>query len=59
MNLHLFIDVVAWAFAVLFSLGFATGFVNSLLTDKDDKHFKHLAKCFVLATICWAWIVAG
>jgi len=57
MNLHLFLDVIAWIWGILFSA--ATVFaVNAWRKGEGDAAIGVLIG-ILIATLCWAWIIAG
>lgn len=65
MNLHLFLDVVAYIWGVLFTLLFLAMMSDALRTADYDlpdwvkKNGFALMIAAILATTCWAWLVAG
>lgn len=64
MNWHLFLDVVAWAIAP-FSTSFAfvllTGIIGRVRSDASIALVGMIMFYvnLILATLCWAWIIAG
>lgn len=72
MNLHLFLDVVAWFFGVLMSLNFIANRIRAHEVIGDLNTAKEWRKAgwrksndltawlsFTFATLCWAWTVEG
>lgn len=60
MNLHLSLDVVAWVLGIFFGLFVVIGLLFILegpyATKSEVVGFTIFG---IIATICWAWIVAG
>ncbi len=66
MNLHLFLDVVAWIWGVIFTVVFVIVLMGSAVEYYTDGKISHIRKTqislflsFMIATLCWAWIVAS
>lgn len=65
MNLHLFLDVVAWIGAILFTLSWFVIIIGTIAERFMDIAIdwpitkKWANRIAILATICWAWIVVG
>lgn len=57
MNLHLFLDVVAWIWGILLALYAVAVFVCPY---NDQKRLtKQFWGVIIATTLCWAWIIAG
>lgn len=64
MNWHLFLDAVAWAivpFSTLFAFLLLTGIIGGLRREASIGLTSMLMFYFnlLLATVCWAWIIAS
>ena len=58
MNLHLFLDVVAWIWGVFFTVVFVCVTIDRGNKQGNCSQLRWII-FFILATLCWAWIVAG
>lgn len=59
MNLHLFLDVVAFSWGTMLTLRFV---LATIMRGKGHKHASTRTEwtvIFMLATLCWAWIIAS
>ncbi len=58
MNLHLFLDVVAWINGPLFSIICLWAAYRWFVKAEGDAA---IGGCLgaIIATLCWAWIIAG
>lgn len=63
MKSHLVLDVVAWIWAVVFTLMVINGMLDLLVHQGGNFIQTEEGKMFIfsliLATICFAWIIAG
>lgn len=66
MNWHLFLDVVAWMGAVIFTLMAVFLILGSAVeidtygeVKNRDRTISAYCKTCLCAILCWAWIIAG